>query len=352
MSQDEQYAAFTGFLDLASEQLGGEAVAVSDDFFAPKENLLKPGRGVFKPGKFTDRGKWMDGWESRRSRTPGHDWCIIRLGMAGVVRGVDIDTNHFLGNHPPYASVEGVAIDEQRGLDDIEESDWTEVVPRSPLAPGSQNLFPAVCDETVTHLRLNIYPDGGVARFRVYGDVTPQLPDDPEQKVDIVALENGGRAVACSDMFFSPMDNLIMPGRAENMGQGWESRRRRGPGYDWVILEAPKPGYIDDIEVDTNHFKGNYPDRCSIETCFAPGEDVDMLTWSNFEWEQVMDEQKLEAHTRHFFDDEVDADDPVTHVKLNIFPDGGVSRLRVNGRFTDKGSQPVEDVDDGPSAFA
>lgn len=334
MSQnDQQYAAFTGFLDLASEKLGGQAVAATDEFFAPKENLLKPGRGVFKPDKFTDRGKWMDGWESRRSRGPGHDSCIIELGMSGVVRGVDIDTNHFLGNHPPYASVQGVRLDDGADPEDVEDERWTEVVSRSPLAPGSQNLFPAECDETFTHLRLNIYPDGGVARFRAYGEVTPEFPDDPSEEVDLVALENGGRAVACSDMFFSPMDNLIMPGRADNMGEGWESRRRRGPGHDWVILEAPKAGRIERVEVDTNHFKGNYPDRCSIETIHAPGEVVDTLTWMDFEWREVMGEQKLEAHTRHFFDEEVEAHEPVTHVKLNIFPDGGVSRLRVYGTY-------------------
>lgn len=333
MSHDEQYAAFTGFIDLAAEALGGKTLVASDEFFAPKENLLKPGRGVFKPGKFTERGKWMDGWESRRKRTEGHDWCIIELGVAGAVRGVDIDTNHFLGNHPPYASVEGCRLDDGTDPESVADGDWSVVVPRSPLAPGSQNLFPAENDQTFTHLRLNIFPDGGVARFRAYGEVTPRIPDAPDEEIDLVALENGGRAVACSDMFFSPMNNLIMPGRAENMGQGWESRRRRGPGHDWVILALPKAGLIERIEVDTNHFKGNYPDRCSIDACHAPGEEIDMLTWSDYDWREVMGEQKLQAHHRHFFDDEITADNPVTHVRLNIYPDGGVSRLRIHGRF-------------------
>ena len=325
-----QSAAFTGFVDLAAEELGGRALEVSDDFFAPKENLLKPGRGVFIADKYTDRGKWMDGWESRRKRTPGHDWCIIKLGLPGVIQGVDIDTNHFLGNHPPYASIDACNLDDGK---DIGDAEWTEVLPRSPLAPGSQNLFGVGSSESWTHLRLNIYPDGGVARFRAYGDVTPRLPANADECIDLVALKNGGRAVACSDMFFSPMTNLIMPGRAKNMGGGWESRRRRGPGHDWVILEMARTGSVEEIEVDTNHFKGNYPDRCSIDGCYAPGEAIDNLKWADFDWVPILDEQKLQAHHRHYFDDELRDEGPFTHIRLNIFPDGGVSRLRVQGRF-------------------
>lgn len=331
-SNNERAAAFTGLVDLAARRLGGETLEASDEFFAPKENLLNPGRGVFKPDKYTDRGKWMDGWESRRRRSPGHDWCIIRLGLPGVVRGFDIDTNHFLGNHPPYASVDALRLNDGASEQNLaEEGDWTEILPRSPLAPGSQNMFPTQNDQPWTHLRLNIYPDGGVARFRAWGDVSPQSIDDDET-VDLVGLANGGKAVACSDMFFSPMENLIMPGRADNMGQGWESRRRRGPGHDWVILQMGRPGTIESIEVDTNHFKGNYPDCCSIDACYAPGESVDLLNWTDYDWIPVMDKQKLNAHERHLFDEEVTDAGPFSHVRLNIYPDGGVSRLRVKGK--------------------
>ena len=333
---NDQSAAFTGFIDLAAERLGGVTLDVSDEFFAESENLLKPGRGIFIADKFTERGKWMDGWESRRKRTPGHDWCIIQLGIPGVLEGVDIDTNHFLGNHPPYASVDGCRLQSAQGqqaLDDPSKVEWTELLPRSPLAPGSQNLFAIKSDETWSHLRLNIYPDGGVARFRAYGQVTPQNRNDSTGSLDLVALENGGRAVACSDMFFSPMTNLIMPGRAQNMGGGWESRRRRGPGHDWVILKMANRGYIERIEVDTNHFKGNFPDRCSIDACHAPGESIDALNWSDFEWTSVLEKRKLRAHHQHYFDSDLVDDGPFTHVRMNIFPDGGVSRLRVYGEF-------------------
>ncbi len=335
MSKQVTTAAFTGMVDLASIRLGGKTLKASDEFFAEKENLLKDGRGIYIDDKYTDRGKWMDGWESRRKREPGHDWCIIRLGLPGVVQGVDIDTNHFLGNNPAYASVDGIKLKEDQNESNLEDENWTEILPRCPLAPGAQNLFGIASDRTWTHIRLNIYPDGGVARFRVYGIVTPRIPVSSLGEVDLVAMENGGRAVACSDMFFSPMSNLILPGRAENMGQGWESKRRRGPGNDWVILRTARPGYISQIEVDTNHFKGNYPDYCTIDACYAPDIYIDALNWPDINWERVVDKQKLTAHTRHVFKEELLSEGPFTHVRLNIYPDGGVSRLRVHGRFGD-----------------
>ena len=334
-SQPPLAAAFAGLIDLASQRLGGKVLAASDDFFAEKENLLKPNRGVFVEDKYTDRGKWMDGWETRRRRTPGHDWCIIKLGCQGIIRGVDIDTNHFIGNHPPYAS-----LDACRFLDDNYESaitsgksEWTEILPRAPLNPGAQNLFATLTDRKWTHVRLNIYPDGGVARFRVYGVVVPDLKSAEESGavLDLAAIEHGGLAVACSDMFFSPMNNLIMPGRAENMGDGWETRRRRGPGHDWVILKLCHVGRVKKVEVDTNHFKGNFPDQCWIDACYAPDAAVDGVTWPNFKWQEMLPKVKLQAHTQHHFEKEVKDVGPVSHVRLSIFPDGGVSRLRVHG---------------------
>ncbi len=340
MKMDTGSAAFTGFVDLAAERLGGKTLLASDDFFAEKENLLKPGRGIFIADKYTDRGKWMDGWESRRKRTPGHDWCILRLGLPGSVRGFDIDTNHFLGNHPPYASVDACRIeaDSAEAADSIAVSDqaaWQTILPRSPLAPGSQNLFASISTDSFTHLRLNIYPDGGVARFRAYGEVTPHLSSSATGPVDLAALANGGRAVACSDMFFSPMVNLIMPGRGKDMGDGWESRRRRGPGNDWVILQLARPGLIEEVEVDTNHFKGNYPDRCSLDACYAPGAVIDGLSWPDVDWAPLMGEEKLSAHEQHYFAEELLTKGPFTHVRLNIFPDGGVSRVRIRGRVAE-----------------
>lgn len=323
-----------GLVDLASARVGGTAVLANDEFFAEKENLLKPGRGIFIPDKYTDRGKWMDGWETRRRRTPGHDWCVIQLGLRGILKQVDIDTNHFLGNHPPFASLDALCLSSGFPSEAaaVEGLSWTPVLAQSPLNPGSQNPFAIPNDGTWTHLRLNIFPDGGVARFRAYGMVVPDWSKlKPGDLVDLAAVENGGVPLACSNMFFSSMNNLIMPGRAENMGDGWETKRRRGPGHDWIILKLGLPGTIRKIEVDTNHFKGNYPDTCSIEACAAPGASTDELTGTKTRWSEVLAKTTLQADTRHFFERELSSIENCTHIRLNIYPDGGVSRLRVWG---------------------
>jgi allantoicase len=323
-----------GLVDLAAERVGGIALLANDEFFAAKENLLKPGRGIFIPDKYTERGKWMDGWETRRRRTPGHDWCIVQLGLRGVIRQVDLDTNHFLGNHPPFASLDALCLTTAfpSGMAALESLSWTPLLLQSPLNPGSQNLFDITSKDSWTHLRLNIIPDGGVARLRVYGMVVPDWTKlKPNELVDLAAIENGGVPLACSDMFFSSMHNLIMPGRSANMGDGWETKRRRGPGHDWIILKLGLPGTLQKIEVDTNHFKGNYPDTCSIEGCAAPGASTAELTNPAFPWHEILPKTKLQADTRHFFERELSPFRDCTHLRLNIYPDGGVSRLRVWG---------------------
>lgn len=335
---------FGDLIDLASDELGGVALAASDEFFAEKENLLKPGRAVFLPDAYTDRGKWMDGWESRRKREQGHDWCIVRLGAPGMIHAIDVDTSHFLGNHPPFASIEAVHAPAGATLEELERLSFTEIVPQSPLRPGSSNLFSVVDRHTYTHLRLRIFPDGGVARLRVWGTVRPDLThaaaklDETARAhvsagaVDLASLAHGGRALVCSDMFFGPMDNLILPPRAENMGGGWETRRKRVPGHDWIIVRLGVPGTIETVEIDTNHFKGNYPDRCALHGINAPGVRPTELVDAAARWEPVFGQEKLRADTRHFFRDELVHRGPFTHVRLDVFPDGGVSRLRIYGR--------------------
>lgn len=326
----------TDLVDLAAERVGGVALAATDEFFAEKENLLRPGRGVFIPDKYTERGKWMDGWESRRKRGPGHDWCIVKLGLPGRIRGFDIDTNHFLGNFPEYASVDALATDPDTSVLELTEESvrWTELLPMSRLEGGSRNLFRVDGDKRWTHVRLNIFPDGGVARFRVHGEVSPDWPRllTGGDLLDLAAIENGGVAVLASDMFFSHMNNLIMPGRAPHMGDGWETRRRRGPGHDWIVVKLGKAGEIKRIEVDTNHFKGNFPETCSIEGCHVQGNHpASFLSSLAVEWREILPRTYLEADNRHFFEGEIKPAGVVSHVRLNIFPDGGVSRLRLHG---------------------
>lgn len=329
---DSGAAVFAGLIDLAAERLGGQALLASDEFFAGKENLLKPGRGVFVPDLYTDRGKWMDGWESLRRRGGAdHDWCVVRLGAPGVVRGIDIDTNHFLGNHPPYAAVWACQSEADPVAEAREGPAWTEIVPPSPLRPGSQNLFSVADRRRFTHLRLDIYPDGGVARLRAWGEVVPDWSGrDPAEEVDLAAALHGGVVVACSDMFFGGMGNLVMPGRAENMGDGWETRRRRGPGHDWAIVRLGAAGLLREVEVDTNHFKGNHPESFTLEGLLRPGSRLTDLVAPAVEWTPVIGRTRLEAHRQHTFRDVVEAG-PFTHARLSVFPDGGVSRLRLRG---------------------
>ncbi len=332
--------AFTNLTDLAAEKLGGNVLSCSDDFFAEKENLIKPGRGIFIADKYTERGKWMDGWESRRKRTPGHDWCIVQLATSGKIHGVDIDTNHFLGNHPPFASVDACHISfADNDNIDWEKITWKEILPKSPLQPGSQNFYEINDHHVYTHLRLNIFPDGGVARLKVYGEVYKDWSTvDGSETVNLAAATNGAKAVLCNDMFFSHMDNLLMPGRGVNMGDGWETKRNRTPNNrDWVILRLAHKGMIEKILVDTCHFKGNYPDSCSIEGCDITYENENILLQNpddkQIHWETILPPSKLSADHEHFFEDEIKKSGPFTYVRLNIFPDGGVSRLRLWGKI-------------------
>ena len=318
---DNHSPTFTQLADLASARVGGKAVATNDDFFAPKSNLVKAEPAVFIPGKYTTRGKWMDGWESRRRRTPGHDWCVVQLGMRGRIRGVDVDTSFFTGNYPTHCSIE--ATDGGR--------EWTEILPKTALRGDSHNFIPVDNDQPWAKLRLNIYPDGGVARLRVYGDVLVDWAKVAKSKrvVDLAAIWNGGLVVAASDVHYGAKDNMLMPGRAKNMGDGWETKRRRGPGHDWAIVRLGTSGTISKVEIDTNHFKGNYPDSASIEGCLQPGASADDL--QRAAWVEVLPQTKLRAHHRQDFSTQLTHRGPVSHLRLNIFPDGGVSRFRVHG---------------------
>ncbi len=340
MSERNTSTGFNGLVDLAAALVGGKALATSDDFFAGMENLLLAGRAVFVPGKFTDRGKWMDGWESRRKRDPGYDWCLLELGVPGSVLAFDIDTQHFVGNQPAFASVEGLSAPPGTPVPELLNANFQELLAQSPLLPDSQNLFVARSAGVVSHLKLNIFPDGGVARFRAYGRVsaawrTPALDaleaaHVPPGAFNLAALENGALALACSDAHFGGMNNLLLPGRALNMGSGWETRRRRGPGSDWIVIALGARGTPRALEVDTNHFKGNFPDRCAVELIDAAGARPTELIESSA-WQPLLAEAKLQADTRHFFASELQGRAPATHVRLRIFPDGGVSRLRVWG---------------------
>jgi allantoicase len=328
---------FAQFVDLASERLGGEVLEASDEFFAPKENLLKASRPIFIEGKYTARGKWMDGWETRRRRTPGYDWCVIRLRLPGVVRGVVVDTSYFKGNYPEQISLEGCNLggtapyNGEKARLKSATLRWVELIPQNSVKGDSQNLFSVVSAERVTHVRLKIYPDGGVARLRVHGEVLPEGERVARGVFDLAAIENGGRILATSDQFFSEPLNMLMPGRSKGMSDGWETRRRRGPGHDWAIVKLGVPGVIRRVEVDTSHFKGNFPESCSIDAGYLEQAAGD-AAHESAQWHPVLAKTPLKADRRHIYREQLKDVGPATHLRLNIFPDGGVARLRIFGR--------------------
>jgi len=317
---------FREWIQLEQPRLGTRVTFATDEFFARKERLIQPSEPVFIADKYDDHGKWMDGWESRRRRTPGSDHCIIRLGVPGVVRGVNIDTSHFTGNYPPQASIDACVSD-----DDEPESGWTEIVPMTELAGDLHHYVAVASREVWSHLRLNIYPDGGIARLRIYGEVQPGS-DGSEGSIDLLALRNGGRALAASDEHYGSMHNLNLPGRGVNMGDGWETARRRGPGNDWVVLALGQPGNVERVEVDTAHFKGNYPDRVSVEAALFDSHDEAVA--DSPRWRTLLPETKLHMDQQHYFESELQNVGAVSHARVSIYPDGGLSRVRIYGQVT------------------
>ncbi len=324
----KQNNPFSDYIDLAQPRLGSEVVFASDDFFADKARMIDPSEPVFIDGKFDDNGKWMDGWESRRKRGTGHDFAIIRFGIPGILHGLDIDTTHFTGNYPPGASLEA-CVSEQRIPD---EADWEPLLGSVKLKGNRHHFIKIKSRQTYTHLRLHIYPDGGIARLRAYGRIHADIkPSDPAELVDLLAMENGGRAIACNDQHFGSMHNLNAPGRGINMGDGWETARRRIPGNDWAILKLGCPGVIEKIEIDTAHFKGNFPDRVSVQAAYVEAGVTESIITESLYWKTLLPEQKLEMDKQHFFIDLNSDVDAINYIRLNIFPDGGISRVRLFG---------------------
>jgi len=327
----DQTFEFTKLPNLASERFGSAVLAANDEFFAPKEGLIKPNSPEWKDGLYTERGKWMDGWETRRRREPGYDWAIIRLGLPGRVHGVVIDTSFFTGNYPERASIDACAVAGVPSTDALTGNDveWWPLLSPVDLRGNSTNVFVVEpTDRRVTHLRLNIFPDGGVARLRVHGIVEPDAHVFAGQReVDLAATEHGGFVVSCSDMHYGNPQNMLQPGRSTHMGDGWETKRRRGPGHDWAVVRLARRAKIECIELDFDHYKGNAPGRCMIEYCDAGTSSFDA---ERAVWETLVGESPVQPHSRHAFRDFSPAS--ATHVRLNIYPDGGVARLRVLGR--------------------
>jgi allantoicase len=317
---------FARLPDLASRALGGAVVAANDESFAAKENLVLPAPPAERT-EFGHRGKEYDGWETRRRRTPGHDWAIVRLGSPGVVAGALIDTSHFTGNYPARASLDGAAMEGHCSVDELSKADWRPLLGLHDLAGNTHNHFPVYSDRRVTHVRLNIHPDGGVARLRVHGTVLPDPRLLDVGTFDLAALENGGQVTSVSNEFYGRPGQLIAPGLARSMGEGWETARRRDHGNDWVEVSLACEGVVTVAELDTSYFLGNAPGTAAI-TGLRPDGEVPLLPRT-----------RLQPDTRHRF--VLDSAPAVDRVRLDVFPDGGMARLRLWGRPTPAGRRAL-----------
>ncbi|MET8541995.1 allantoicase [Kitasatospora sp. NPDC004799] len=338
---DTPSAPFTELVDLASRLLGAGVVATNEDTFADAENLLVAKPAEFRPHTFGHKGQIMDGWESKRRRgvsadqphptEEDHDWAIVRLGAAGVVRGVVVDTAHFTGNYPESASVEAASVPGHPSPEELREAEWSTIVPRTGLKGDTVHEF-AVADGTrYTHVRLAIFPDGGVARLRVHGEVLPDPRELDGLTFDLAAQEYGGVAEAASDRYFSSPHNLNAPGRASVMGDGWETRRRRDKANDWVRIALAGGGEVLAAEVDTSCFVANAPGWADL-VGFDASTGADP---ADGEWFELLPRTRLQPDTRHRF--RLAAGRPVTHVRVNVYPDGGLARLRLTGRLSEAG---------------
>ncbi|GAA0589632.1 allantoicase [Kutzneria viridogrisea] len=320
--------AWTALPDLASRRLGGAVLWANDEFFAERENLIKPEAPRFDTYTFGHKGQVYDGWETRRRREPGVDQAVVRLGVPGVVRGVVVDTAFFTGNYPPEASVEACGVEGYPSPEELASAQWHTILSRSALRGDHANAFDVDSDRRWTHVRLTIHPDGGVARLRVHGDPVADPRLLPGAVLDLAALANGGQALDCSNMFYSRPSNLIAPGPAAVMGEGWETARRRDSGNDWVLLRLATEGVVRLAELDTSHFKGNAPGWASLSGCLGAIEDPDA-------WFTLLPRTRLQPDTVHRFP--LSGDRPATHVRLDVYPDGGMARLRLHGRPTEDG---------------
>jgi allantoicase len=317
-----------GLIDLAQPRLGTKVIYKTDDFFASANRIINPTEPVFKVGVFDKHGKWMDGWESRRKRTAGHDFIIIKLGKPGTIKKVDVDTSHFNGNQPAMISIEGANSNSNK----INQLNWQPLLSKKKTKANSHHYFTVNSDKVFTHIKFNIFPDGGVARLRLYGSIA-KSSKLKNKKINLASLLDGSSVIACNNEHFGKAENILAPGKAKNMGDGWETRRRRGKGFDWLILNSLDGKEIDKIEISTHHFKGNFPSHCSLQAAYLPNsKNSKQIVKSSNTWKYLLKDAKLSANKVHVFKNNLMKKDKINFIKINIFPDGGISRFRIYGK--------------------
>jgi len=317
--------------DLANPLLGTKIIRCTDEFFAPAKRIINPSPPIFKENVFDNHGKWMDGWETRRRRSKGNDYVIIKLGKPGKIKLIDIDTSFFNGNQPEYAMIEGCFLENNN----YKNTKWIKITKKNKIKPNNNNILKSNSSKTFNFIRLNIFPDGGVARLRLFGNIDLSLQTISNNNIiDLASVINGSQVIACSDEHFGNANNILLPGKSKNMGNGWETRRRRGTGYDWVILKLGLSGYPTSFEINTHYFKGNYPDSFSVQgICNNKKTSINSIIKKSKKWQTIISKTKLKADSslkikmlKKFYK-------KYNYIKLNIYPDGGISRFRVYGKI-------------------
>ena len=317
-----------GLIDLAQPRLGTKVIYKTDDFFASANRIISPIEPIFKVGVFDKHGKWMDGWESRRKRTGGHDFIIIKLGKPGMIKKIDVDTSYFNGNQPAMISIEGVNSSSNK----LNKLKWQPLLSKKKTKANNHHYFTINSNKVFTHIKFNIFPDGGVARLRLYGSIAKSRKIK-NKKVNLASLLDGSSVIACNNEHFGKAENILAPGKAKDMGDGWETRRRRGKGFDWLILNSLAGKEIDKIEISTHHFKGNFPSHCSLQATYLPNsKNFKQIVNSSINWKYLLKNAKLSANKVHIFKNNFMKKDKINFIKINIFPDGGISRFRIYGK--------------------
>ena len=318
-----------GLIDLAQSRLGSKIVYKTDEFFAPAKRIISPWAPVFKEGVFDRHGKWMDGWETRRKRTKGYDYLILKFGKPGVINKVDIDTSFFSGNHPNQISLQACTCNKK--IPD-KKTIWTTIIKKSRTKANRHHFFNIKSKSFFTHIKLNIFPDGGVARIRIYGSM--KIKKKFEKKtLNLTSVLNGAVPIVCNNEHFGRAENILAPGTGKNMGDGWETRRSRGKNFDWIIIKCATAGKINKIQIDTHHFKGNYPEKCSIQAAYIKNKiSENNIVKKSKIWNLLLNKVKLHAHKKHNFKNKLMKNKKVNYIRINIFPDGGISRIRVFGK--------------------
>ena len=317
-------------INLADPKIGSKVIFRTDEFFAPAHRILKTDNPIFKEGLFDKHGKWMDGWETRRRRSKGYDYLILKLGKPGRIFNVDIDTTHFNGNQPTYASVDGCFSKNKPNKN----TKWFKVFSKKKLGPNKNHNFASKNRSIFNYIRLNIFPDGGIARIRLYGKINMENINLNKKNINLTSVLNGASIIGCNNEHFGRAENIIAPGKAKNMGDGWETRRSRGKNFDWLIIKFGKSGLIKKLEIDTHHFKGNYPDTCSIQTAnIAKNVSNNFIVRNSKKWKYILNKSKLSANKKHVFKKFLLRRNKENLLRINIYPDGGISRIRAFGNF-------------------